>query len=74
MGSEAVVVEMNFFGQFDSTKNVESWSRQNYLTMSLSKRCKMLGILLCEFGLDVVPKNRKTLAAQLLKLPERRIC
>ena len=50
------------------------WSRQKYLTMSLSKRCKMLGILLCEFGLDVVPKNRETLAAQFLKLPERRTC
>ena len=50
------------------------WSRQTYLAMSLSKRCKMLGILLCEFGLDVVPKNCKTLAAQLLKLPERRTC
>ena len=41
-----------------------------YLTMSLCKRSEVFGVLLSQLGLNIVPENCKTLAAQLLKLPK----
>ena len=46
------------------------WQMCVYLTMSLCKRSEVFGVLLSQLGLNIVPQNCKTLAAQLLKLPE----